>query len=73
VWRPESVPYSGTDWQPDLEPQLSKTGTVPFRPQVQSRVTSDPELNLFAKSSWSQVAHEHATKQGAYLLLLNVS
>jgi hypothetical protein len=48
------------------------TYTVPFQPQVQSRVTSNPELNLFAKSSWSQVAHEHATNQGAYLLLLNV-
>jgi hypothetical protein len=46
--------------------------TVPFRPQVQSPVTSDPELNLFAKLSRSQVAHEHAAKQGAYLLLLNV-
>ena len=44
--------------------------TVPFQPQVQSQVTSNPELNLFAKSSRSQVAH--AAKQGAYLLLLNV-
>ena len=31
-----------------------------------------PELNLFAKLSWSQVAHEHVTKEGTYLLLLNV-
>jgi len=30
------------------------------------------QATLFAKSSQSQVAHEHAIKQGTYLLLLNV-
>jgi len=44
--------------------------TVPFRPQVQSQVTGNPEL-LCTKSSQSQGYHEHTTKQGAYLLSLN--
>ena len=37
--------------------------TVPFRPQVQSRVTSSSELNLLSKPSRSQATREHATKQ----------
>jgi hypothetical protein len=55
---------------PDLD-NLCVSCTVLFRPQVQSRVTRDPGLNLCAKSSWSWAAHKHATKQDAYLLSLN--
>ena len=39
-------------------------------PGPQSQATSDPELNLCTKLSWSQAAHEHASKD-TYLLSLN--
>jgi len=72
-----SCHYDGGPTAPQVHVQarlawLHVQSTVQFWSQVQSPVTSDPELNLYTKSSLAWVAHEHAAKQGTYLLSLNV-